>query len=76
MKFKIMLPVIAALLTACASLKYHRMITRPDGSYKIIPCKEKELDLTVDGDTTRQNFDLVKYYNANEKRYSPFKYLP
>jgi major membrane immunogen (membrane-anchored lipoprotein) len=77
MKSKAILPaLIALLLTACASSKYQRMITKPDGSYKIIPTDQKELDMTVDGDTTHKNFDILKYCNASARRQSPFKYLP
>jgi major membrane immunogen (membrane-anchored lipoprotein) len=77
MKSKVILPALMALfLTACASSKYQRMITRPDGTYKIIPTNQKELNLTVDGDTTRQNFDIVKFYNADQKRHSLPNFLP
>ena len=72
MKSHAILPaLISLLLTACASSKYQRMITKPDGSYKIIPTDQKELSMTVDGDITYQNFDMVKFATAASKKVSP-----
>ena len=67
---------IALTFTGCATPKYQRAITKPDGTYKLISCDQPALNLTVDGDTSRNNFDLVKWYNAVQKQHSLPNFLP
>jgi hypothetical protein len=64
---KTIILIAVLLLIGCTTTpRYGRYVTRPDGSYKLVPCEKEEAN-TVDG--TRGHLDMYKLNECLSKKY-------